>query len=421
MSLEQLCGLVAHVTDPAYGNAYRELYGLHGNMPLVIKTFDEWRVLPFLTKDVLIAKNLDERSFLPVGKLDHLRASSGTSGKPPLFSPRTHVRRMEYRLAYHDFANAFLAFTVPMMPHWHEMFQKENGALPRVVCYDPQHPMASAYLAKAAGVDGLSVFVYHIPHIGEAMKRAGMNKQIRFVEITGETCSPDMYAYIRQTFPNATILQSYNASEVEDAHIGMPCKIIDGSEPLAVYHAKETHYLELVDPETGAIREPRAGTEGDLILSAYPGEPSGFPLVRFRIGDTVRVVEERCAHGSWSFTVLGRTDMDFVKVPGGILRADEIERVLRLFPERANSRFEAHCFEEAGPRGPVIRLELHVESQDADLETLAEDVSRALRVAPSSTYSDGVAQGRFLPLRCVPLTTQNDGKRKRMIRHASAA
>ncbi len=238
-----------------------------------------------------------------------------------------------------------------MMPHWHARFQETHGREPRVISFDPKQVQASVRLAHAAGADAMSVFVYHIPNIAKHMKYLGMNTQIRFIEVTGEICSRTQFEYMRETFPNATIVQSYNSSEVEDAHIGMPCKAMDGTEPLAVYHPKATHYLELVDPETGAAIEPVAGAEGDLLVTTYSEEPS-FPFIRFRIGDTVRVVESQCSHGSWSFTVLGRTEMDFLKIPGGILRADEITRVLRTVPEKTTDRFELHYQEFASLEGP---------------------------------------------------------------------
>lgn len=419
LALEELNSLLAHCTDPARDSFYRRSYKMRSGDPaLNIGSMDEWRTLPILNKDDLIAEPLAARSYLPVSQLDHLRASSGTSGKPPLFSPRTHVRNMDYRLQYHDFKNAFLAFTVPLMPHWHARFQEEHGQQPRVVCFDPKFAAASVRLARIAGVDAMSVFVYHIPNVAEYMKREGMNERMRFIEVTGEICSRAQFEFMREVFPNATIVQSYNSSEVEDAHMGMPCKPMTGEEPLAVYHPKATHYLELVDPETNAVIEPVAGAEGDLLVTAYPGEPSSFPLIRFRIGDTVRVVESACPHGSWSFTILGRTLMDFLKIPGGILRSDEVARVLRSFPERVSDRFELHCSEEATPAGPKLKPVLYVEARDdTDLATLAQDVSTSLRVAPSFTYADGVERGRYLPLVCQRLSAGGGGKTKRLIMH----
>lgn len=419
LSPEQLFELARRVTEKGGNSLYRELYGLsESDSALSLSNMEEWRSLPIMTKDMLAQKTLAERSFIPLSELDHVRASSGTSGKAPLFSPRTHVRNMQYRLQYHDFKKPFLAFTVPLMPHWHEMFQKEHGGSPHVLCHDPKYPAAAAKLASAAGVDAFSCFVYHVRDLGEAMKREGINQNIRFIEVTGEVCTRAQLEYMRDVFPSATVVQSYNSSEIEDAHMGMPCRPLTVEDPIAHYHPKDTHYLELIDAETGATIEPRSGAEGDLLVTSYPGDPASLPLLRFRIGDTVRILEDSCAqHGTWSFTVLGRTDMDFVKVPGGVIRADELARVLRTMPEKVSDRFELHYTEKNGESGPNIAMRLHLDARrGTDISSLATEIAALLRVAPDYTFADGVRDGRYAPLECTQLELPPGTKAKRLVR-----
>lgn len=418
LSFEERKQLVARCTDPTGPDVYRAHYGMSPTEARLDVTDEtHWQSLAPVTKDDMLLRPLHERSFIPLSELDHIRASSGTSGKEVLFSPRTHVRNMTYRTAFHDFEGAFLAFTVPMMPHWHERFLVEIGKKPRVVSFDPKHPAASVRLAKAAGVTGISAFVYHYRSICEHMKKENICEHIRFVEITGEICSLAQYEHIRDTFPNAVIVQSYNSSEVEDAHIGIPCKPIDGTEPLAVYHPKESHYLELVDEHSNII-EPKEGAEGDLLITAYPGEPSSMPLIRYRIGDTVRIVQSSCPHGSFSFTVLGRTEMDFLKIPGGVLRSDEISRALKQFSEYVSDQFELHYTELATDKGPLLELALHVDvKKEYPLEQLAKDLMSHIRVSPMYTYADGVSAGRYLPLSCKKLSLNTGQKARRIVRH----
>ncbi|MBI5457497.1 phenylacetate--CoA ligase family protein [Candidatus Kaiserbacteria bacterium] len=420
LSFEELRVLLERCTETSGVSFYRNLYGMAPESPArTIRDLDDWTSLPFVTKDALIASPLRERLFIPLSEVDHLRTSSGTSGKPPLFSPRTFLRNMEYRFTYHDFKKPILSYTVPAMPHWHQHVQESHGFPARVVTFDPKNAEACVRLAKAAGADSMSLFAFHIPLVAEHMKRHGIAHRIRFIEIAGEACTKLLFEFMRETFPNATILPFYGSSEVEDCPIGMPCRPITGEEPLSVYHAKRSHYHELVDPDTLAPVQVISGAEGELVITAYPGEPSSFPLIRYRTGDIVRVVGDHCEqHGTWSFTVLGRVGMDFLKVPGGVLRADEIERVLRTMPERVSDRFELHCSEEKTLTGPKLKPILHVEIRgEVDLTTLAQDIARNLRVAPSFTYNDGVGKGRYLPLVCAPLGTSTHGKTRRLSMH----
>lgn len=417
MTLEALKDLVAYVTDPHGPQLYRTLYGLGPNDPaLNISSDEEWSALPHLTKEYLLSVPFCDRLFVSPSAVDHLRTSSGTSGKGALFIPHARVRAIADRLAFYDYRRPFMAYTVPSRPFGQEQFQKEHGGSPTVVAYDPKNPALSIRLARIAGVEGFSTFLYHTGAIGEAMKREGMNERIRFIEITGEICSRVQYEYLRSTFPHATIVQSYGSSEVED-DIGIPCQPMSDEETRAIYHPMPGYHLEIVDSGTRTRLDVRSGTEGDLLITGGTIGKTALPLIRFRIGDTVQVVEETCpTHGAWTFTVLGRTEMDFLKIPGGILRADEIVRVLRLFPDRVSDRFELRYAHIATPQGPMFEPRLYVEARNAfDPETLSRDIMKELRTGPSFTYAEGVAEQRYRPFICDRLEYKQGTKSKRIL------
>lgn len=407
--------IVAQSIHPSMPPLYRQLYGLTDGKLLEITSASGWTSLPFLTKADLTTRPLSERIFCSEADVDHIRSTSGTTGTPPLFCGRTPLRHMEYRYAYHDFKKPILAFGVPAMPHWHENEQRSHGDTPRVIVWDPKYPQASARLAKAAGADSMSLFAFHIPLAGEALKAFDANTAIRLIEICGESCTHALYRYMRETFPNATIIPFYGSSEVEDSPLGMPCRAITGEEPLSVYHAKPSQYHELVDPESGNSIPIEAGAEGELILTSYPGDPCALPLIRFRTGDMVRVVDATCpTHGTWSFTVLGRVSVDFLKILGGVLRADEIERVLRRL--RINDTYEAHRRELSTPTGPKLELVLHLDvPEDSDKDLLARMIATELRVNPLRTYAQGVLDGLYAPLRCVPLVKRTSPKKAKRL------
>lgn len=389
--------------------------------PLSVTSLEEWRALPLVTKDMLIAAPLSVRSFIPLPLLDHLRTSSGTSGKPPLFSPRTSLRGMEYRMQYHSFSHAILAYCVPAMPHWHEEFQKQHGHPPRVIVYDPKNPRASVRLANVLGVDSISTFAFHIRCIGEEMRREDMHERIRFIEICGEACTTALFEYIKTTFPNATLVPFYGSSEVEDSPMGVPCRPITGEEPLSIYHAKDSQYHELINSSTGENIEPKAGVEGELVVTAFPGEPSAFPLVRFRTGDMARVVETECpTHNTWSFTLIGRTDLDMVKIPGGIIKAHEIERVLRLMKGRVSDIFTLHCYTKQTAEGPFFEPVLAIRPLAKNTpQDFAKEIAEKLFVAPEYTYAMGVSEKKYLPLQCMELQfTVETKKHTRIVHHS---
>lgn len=417
LSFTHVQRLVRRATDPSGPSVYRDLYGLRSREPLEIASWEEWRRLRPITKDILSSYRTPEKRFLAPKDVDHIRATSGTSGKPPLYSLRTPPRGVGYHDAYFAKTRAVMAFTVPFMPHWHEERQAAAGKQKRVVAFDPQRPRASLRVAKAAGVDAFSFFTFHVTRVSPIAQEIGIAEDIRLVEVCGESCSGMLLAHIRRVFPNARILPLYGASEVDDAPVGWPCRALDDGEVRSVFHGKDTNLLELVDPDTGAGIEPRAGAEGDILVSAYPGEPC-IPLVRYRIGDRVRVVEEACrAHGLWSFEVLGRSDTDFMKIEGGVLRADEVRRVLREM--RLPEEFEMHRYEAPTDTGPRSRLELRIVC-DGDAAGVADEFSTRFRVSPALTYAQGVASGLYAPLTVRPLE-EVPQKRRSFVAHREDA
>ena len=97
-------------------------------------------------------------------------------------------------------------------------------------------------------------------------------------------------------------------------------------------HVIESEFIaEVIDPETGgAVAD---GSIGELVLTNLGRV--GSPLIRYRTGDQVRMVRERCACGRWfarlAGGILGRTD-DMLLIRGNNVFPTAIEEVVRGFP-----------------------------------------------------------------------------------------
>lgn len=416
MHLDQLRELVRTCTGPHASSFYRNLYGMQPDAaPLEIHTIEDWLSLPTCSKSHLSAVPIYERAFPPWSSVASIFASSGTSGNPPVFSPHAPNNGYLWRSAYHSFTKATLVSIPPIHKKEWEIEQLGSG---HAVAMDPKHISATVELARAAGVDSMFVFLFHVPLVAEAMKRAGIADAIRYIELAGEPCTHSLFTYIRTVFPNAVITSEYSSSESEALPIGVLCHPINGTEPLEVFHENEQVHLEILDPVTRAVRTPEAGVEGELLVTSYMGPHASFPLIRYSIGDSVRVVDTACTeHGRWSFHVLGRTEMDFIKVPGGVLRADEVERVLRTMSDEISDYFELHCADALRDGIPSLQVTLKIQVRaTTNMQELATRIALELRLAPHYTYADGVRDGYLLPLVCEPLTEISTGKHRRMFR-----
>ncbi len=225
---------------------------------------------------------------------------------------------------------------------------------------------------------------------------------------------------MRETFPDAQIISYYGLSEVQGT-VGQPCRALSDEEPYPVFHVNDEFHVDLIDPSSGDTLPTEPGVEAEVLISDKSTKDRTFPLIRYRPGDTVRVLERACkAHGKWTFTVLGKTASDFMLVPGGQLRADEIERVLRTMPLEVTDHFEMHRYDGGTKEKPMLEVVLHVQAlqPNPDFVLLAGRIAAELRVAPGRTYAEGVDAGLYAPLQCVALVPREQShKHKRMFKH----
>ena len=419
MTFEQRRGLVAACTTTEYSDFYRRLYGLSAEQKtLLLSSPEEWTALPFVTKDLLLDTPPQQRLFCDPREVRSVRTSSGTTGRPPLFTPFARSADFTYRADFRHAGDPILAFSL-LVPFDNERWLASQGFQPRVVVLDPKNIESSVRLARTVGVRSIFVFTFLMPEIGACMQSLGMTERISYIELAGEPCSSGLYKYLRETFPNAGITGTLGMNEIDNMPFAPSCHLAGNSDEVDLHHARDGSHIELVDPETGESIPVRAGAEGEMVITVGGDGTYASPMIRYRTGDIVRVIGEQCpVHNTWSFKDVGRYEADFVKVRGGVLRADEMERVLRTLG--LSDIFELHRYERNTPQGPRTAVDLHLTvPPGTDLQGLSNKIAGLLRVAPTYTYADGVREGHYLPLVCIRLdaSPQKQVKRHRVIAH----
>src|SRR3989344_9316043 len=120
MTFQQLHDAVEACTKSGTSPFYRKLYGMNADEPAkLIKNMDDWRSLPVFTKAHLVGQSLPGRAFPPLRNIDTILASSGTSGKPPVYSPWTRNDGYGYRRQHNDFKKATLSsMPTPSQQDW---------------------------------------------------------------------------------------------------------------------------------------------------------------------------------------------------------------------------------------------------------------------------------------------------------------
>lgn len=426
LTFKQLQDLVRAYTSKGGNPFYRARYGTPDNAPAHhVRSLEEWHALRPLTKQDLIATSFDERLFVPRSELQTISVTSGTTGGPPLYQPRSYQGpRLDALMTRHtddpeartppDAPRAWLS-GILQYPHEHERGLGEVGVEATVVQFDPQRIRESIALAKAAGVEGIVAQTYFVTAMCDAAREAGLAERIQTILAAGETWTRSEFERVQDVFKNASIICDYGTRE---AGLMAYTDVLHDSSSMR-YRGMRHVYLEVVEPDTDRVLDLTPGVEGELLVTTTLGEPSAFPLLRYRVGDLVRVETPVDVEGNFSFTLLGRAAHDFVKLPGGQLRLDELERVMHSLRRDVSDRFEAHCHEKEAQDGPKKQIVMHVEPlRGATLDEIARDISRELHLGPSFTYDDGVQKGWYLPLSCSVLA-ENAGnvKRKRIVKH----
>lgn len=97
-------------------------------------------------------------------------------------------------------------------------------------------------------------------------------------------------------------------------------------------HLIESEFIaEVIDPQTGGMVPD--GAIGELVLTNLGR--IGSPLIRYRTGDQVRMLRERCACGRWLARfeggILGRID-DMLLIRGNNVFPSAVEEMVRSFP-----------------------------------------------------------------------------------------
>lgn len=310
---------------------YRHLMEEKGVTPDDIKSVDDIKKLPFLSKD-------DLREAYPYGLLGtdlknivRIQSTSGTTGK-----------RVVAFYTQHD------------IDLWEECCARAivaAGGTDEDVC---QVCYGYGLFTGGAGLNGGS---HKVGCMTLPMSSGNTNRQIQFMMDLGSTilcCTPSYAAYIgeslaeqgyqpednklkagifgaepwteemRQSIQNNLGIKAYDIyglTETSGPGVAFECEEQSGM------HINEDHfYAEIIDPDTGEVLPE--GSKGELVFTSLDKE--GFPLLRYRTKDICVLTREKCPCGRTHVKMtkpLGRSD-DMMIIRGVNVFPSQIETVL---------------------------------------------------------------------------------------------
>ncbi|HYL85308.1 MAG TPA: AMP-binding protein [Candidatus Angelobacter sp.] len=238
-----------------------------------------------------------------------------------------------------------------------------------VICLTPTYALRLAEIARENRFDMRSIPARALIHAGEPGANVARTKA-RIESAWGAKC-----------FDHA------GASEV-GAH-SFECEL----QPGGIHVIESEFIVEVIDAQTG--KEVPPGEMGELVITNL-GRP-GFPVVRYRTSDLVRLNLAPCACGRtfarFEGGLLGRGD-DMVTIRGVNVYPTAIENVIRQFSAvdeyqvTVKTRQEMHHLE--------VQIEVNPGHDPEDVRTHVEQaLYRALSLRPTVTLAEPGALARF--------------------------
>jgi phenylacetate-CoA ligase len=359
-----------------------------GIVPQDIQSFAEFQKLPFTHKSELMRAQEEAPPFgtnatFPVDSYTRVHQTSGTTGAPlrVVDTPESwewwgdcwgHVLKAAGVTAAD---RVFLAFSFgPFIGFWATVegarkvgamvipgggwdsiqrlrMMRDLGAT--VVCCTPTYALRMAAVAREEHFDMRSLSVRALIHAGEPGANVARTK-----------------SRIQKEW-NAKCFDHAGASEV-GAH-SFECEV----QPGGVHLIESEFIAEALDPQTGKVVP--VGEIGELVITNLGR--AGFPVIRYRSGDVVRLNQAPCACGRtfarFDGGLLGRSD-DMVTIRGVNVYPTAIENVIRQFGSVDEFQVTVTTLHE------MHHLEVQIEVLSGnDAENVRRNVERAIYQALS--------------------------------------
>ena len=333
LQLERLKKLVFRVYEK--NSYYKKRFDKVNLKPTAIKSMEDLKKLPFLTKQ-------DLRDYYPFGlictPLDdiiEIHASSGTTGKP-VVGPYTRndvnlwaevMARSLYAngLRKNDIIQNSYGYGLFTGAHGFEKGAQKIGAM--VITIGSGNTERQIDVMKDFGATALACTPSYSLHIAEVAEERGLDPakdfQLRLGAFGAEAWSEEMRRTIEQRW-GIIAHEHYGLTELIGPGVVSECSF-------KKLHINADHFLpEIIDPDTGEAMEP--SEEGELVYTTLTKE--AFPAIRFRTRDLASITEEVCPCGRThpiQSRIKGRSD-DMMKVKGVIVFPSQIEAALMQVP-----------------------------------------------------------------------------------------
>ena len=326
---EKIVKQVRHVYDNV--KYYRDLMDKKGVKPEDIKSVDDIKKLPFISKD-------DLREAYPYGFLGtdikncvRIQSTSGTTGKRVVaFYTQHDIDLWEECCARAIVAAGGTNEDVCNVCYGYGLFTGGpglNGGSHKVGCLTL--PMSSGNTERQIQflMDLQATILCCTPsyaaYIGEALAEKGYkpeDNKLKAGIFGAEPWTEEMRRSIEKSL-GIKAYDIYGLTETSGPGVSFEC-----SEQTGMHINEDHFYAEIIDPDTGEVLPE--GSKGELVFTSLDKE--AFPLLRYRTRDICILTRKKCSCGRTHVKMskpLGRSD-DMLIIRGVNVFPSQIETVL---------------------------------------------------------------------------------------------
>jgi phenylacetate-CoA ligase len=331
LQLERLKWAVNH----AYKNNafYKKKYDDAGFNPDQLKTLDDMKRVPFLTKQDMRGNYPFGLFAMPMEKIVRVHSSSGTTGNATVVG----LTKNDVEVFAEIVARCLVAYgatekDVIQVAYGYGLFtgglglhygSEKIGAL--TVPISGGNTERQLMLIKDFGTTMLACTPSYLLNVADYIEKKRPDYDIRKTKLKAGILGAEPWSEnMRKEIESRLGIQAYDIyglSEVMGPGVSGECQEKSG------LHVHEDHfYVEVIDPETGDILPE--GEKGEIVYTTLTKE--AFPGIRYRSRDITRLYREPCKCGRTLVKmekVTGRSD-DMLIIRGVNVFPSQIENVL---------------------------------------------------------------------------------------------
>lgn len=381
IEMEQVKRLQKSIKHAYQAPLYSNLYSDAGISPEDIKSPEDIRKLPFITKDTLRDAYPTKLNCVPLSDVVRMHCSSGTTGTPvAICYSEKDIKTWSSLMARSMYATGIRKEDNFQNMSGYGLFTGGLG-----IHYGAEHlgcmtiPAGAGNtkrqlkLLKDFNVSAIHILPSYALHVAQEFQKEGIDPKelpLRIALIGAEPYTEETRLRIQEDL-DVKVYNSFGMSEMNGPGVGIECEAQNGM------HVWEDAYIfEIINPETGEALPD--GEIGELVMTTVTRD--AMPVLRYRTHDLTRIITGECScgrHHRRIDRILGRSDDMFI-MKGVNIYPMQIERVLMSYPEVGRNYLIQ--LEKDGLKETLrVKVEINEESFVEDMRVLRGLQDRIVR------------------------------------------